>query len=194
MSAITITTADGKTSVQSPYHPDWPAEARKIGGDWRGGAWVFDSRDEERIRSLARSIYGTDGSPDPGGTVSVRISVTDARGDGGGRPASLYVAGRLIATRYDRDEQPRLADGVVLIKGGFEASAGSRNYIQLGPEDGTVVEVRDVPRAVAIDRGLEIVQSADTGMPDHEALRVERARLAARLAEIDAILKSVPLA
>jgi hypothetical protein len=92
--------------------------------------WVFDSRDEERVRALARDIYGTDGSPDPGGTVSVRIRVDDVQGERGGRPARLYCFGRLIATRFGRDEEPRLADGVILIEGGFENSAGSHNYIR----------------------------------------------------------------
>jgi hypothetical protein len=185
MSSVEITTADGKTSVRSPYHPDWPSEARARGGRWSGGVWVFDSRDEERVRALAREIYGTDGSPDPGGTVSVRIAVGDAQGERGGQPARLYEFGRLIASRFGRDDEPRLADGVILIHGGFAGSAGSHSYIQLGPLDGTVVEVRDVPRTVAVDRGLEIV--GEDG-PDHEALRAERERLIARLAEIDAIL------
>jgi hypothetical protein len=185
MSAVTVTTADGRTTVHSPYHPGWPSQARALGGRWSGGAWVFDSRDEERVRALAREVYGTDGSPDPGGTVSVRIQVCDVQGERGGHPARLYEFGRLIATRFGRDEEPRLADGVVLIEGGFGRSAGSHNYIRLGPEEGTVVEVRDVPRTVAVDHGLEI--AAEDG-PDHDALRAERARLVARIAEIDTIL------
>lgn len=185
MSTVTIETADGTTTVRSPYHPDWPGKAHALGGKFRQGVWVFDARDEDRIRALARSIYGTDGTPEPGGTVSVRVEVSDARGDRGGRPASLYVAGRLIATRFHRDEQPRLGDGVVLLAGGFTASAGSHNYIELGPRDGTVVEIRDVPRAMAVEHGLEIV---DNDEPDRDALLAERERLSARLAEIDAIL------
>ncbi|MFF0095300.1 hypothetical protein ACFYSF_35960 [Streptomyces canus] len=117
----------------------------------------------------------------------MRIDVDNVQGERGGQPARLYEFGRLIATRFGRDEEPRLADGVILIEGGFERSAGSHNYIQLGPPslDGTVVEVRDVPRTVAVARGLEIV--SEDG-PHHEALRAERERLVARIAEIDAIL------
>jgi hypothetical protein len=185
MSNVTVTTANGKTTVESPYHPDWPAQARTLGGRWSGGAWVFDSRDEGRVRELARDIYGTDGTPDAGGTVTVRIGVSDVRGDRGGRPATLYRYGRKIATRFGRDEEPRLGEGVVLISGGFAGSAGSHNYISLGPLDDTVVEVRDIPRSVAVDHGLDVV---DEGRVDHEALRAERERLTARIAEIDAIL------
>ncbi|MER5973310.1 hypothetical protein ABT112_26890 [Streptomyces sp. NPDC002055] len=186
MSTVTITTAGGKTTVRSPYDPNWPSSARALGGRWSGGVWVFDSRDEERVRELAREVYGTDGTPDAGGTVTVRISVEDVRGERGGRPATLFRHGRQIATRFGRDEKPRLGDGVVLISGGFQSSAGSHNYLELGPLDDTVVEVRDVPRSVAVDHELQIV--GEEGRPDHEALRAERERLAARITEIDAIL------
>jgi hypothetical protein len=185
MSHVTVTTANGKTTVEAPYHPDWPALARKLGGQRPGRVWVFDSRDEERVRELAREVYGTDGTPDAGGTVTVRIGVGDVRGEKGGRPATLYRYGRKIATRFGRDQEPRLGEGVVLISGGFAGSAGSHNYIELGPLDDTVVEVRDIPRSVAVDHGLKIVGE---GPVDHEALRAERERLTARIAEIDAIL------
>ncbi|MFD3889963.1 hypothetical protein [Streptomyces microflavus] len=184
MSTVTVTTANGKTTVESPYHPDWPSQARALGGKWSGGAWVFDARDDERVRELAREIYGTDGTPDVGGTVTVRIPVGNAQGEKGGRPATLYQYGRTIATRYGRDEEPRLGAGVVLISGGF-GQGGSHNYIELGPLDDTVVEVRDMPRSVAVAHGLEIVGE---GQVDHKALKAERERLTARIAEIDALL------
>ncbi|MGW8558149.1 hypothetical protein [Streptomyces tubercidicus] len=186
MTSVTITTDNGKTYVDSPYHPGWPEEARNLGGRWSGGVWSFDARDEERVKALARRIYGTDGTPDPAGTVTVRISVHDVRGEGDGRPVTLYLYGREIATRYERDGRPRLGPGVILVEGGFDSSAGSHKYIQIGPKPGTVVEVRDMPRTVAHDHGLEIVDE-DTA-PDREALTEERERLVARLAEIDAIL------
>lgn len=183
---VTITTTGRKTTVRAPFHPDWPSQARKLGGRWTDGAWVFDSRDEVRVRDLARDVYGTDGTRDPAGTVTVRISVDDVRGDRGGHPAVLYQAGRKIAARYGRDEEVRLGEGVVLVSGGFLHSAGSHSYIELGPLEGTVVEVRDVPRVLAEDHGLEIV--AEDTSPNRDALLAERERLTARLAEIDRIL------
>ncbi|MEU5811197.1 hypothetical protein [Streptomyces sp. NPDC047718] len=47
------------------------------------------------------------------------------------------------------------------------------------------MEVRDVPRSVAVNHGLEIVGE---GRLDHDALRAERERLTARIAEIDTLL------
>ncbi|WP_371591240.1 hypothetical protein [Streptomyces sp. NBC_00470] len=117
----------------------------------------------------------------------MRIEVDDTRGPGGGRPATLYRFGRKIATRFGRDEDPRLAEGVVLEKGGFERSAGSMQYPQLGPLDGTYVPVHDVPRSVAEEKHLETV---DERGADVEALHAERERLLTRLAEIDNAIRS----
>jgi len=54
---------DGRIAVSSPYHPNFPARARSLGGIWNAArrVWVFDSADHDRVRSLCREIYGTDG-------------------------------------------------------------------------------------------------------------------------------------
>ncbi len=54
---------DGRIAVASPYHPKFPAGARKLGGIWNAArrVWVFDSADHDRVRLLCRAIYGTDG-------------------------------------------------------------------------------------------------------------------------------------
>ncbi|MFJ4418773.1 hypothetical protein [Streptomyces sp. NPDC088925] len=188
MSTVTITTENGKTSVHSPYHPDWPSQARDLGGKWRGGAWVFDARDETRVRELARAVYGTDGSPDED-TVTVRLPAPHLTGEAN-RPVAWWAFGREIAARFSRDERVRLGDGVVIVSGGFERGGGSVKYPSLNPKDGTVVEVRDVPRAlVAGEEDAEIVEEAGTS-PDREALTAERAKLVARIAEIDAQLNA----
>ena len=52
---------DGRIAVSSPYHPNFPAKARSLGGIWDAArrVWVFDSGDHDRVRSLCREIYGT---------------------------------------------------------------------------------------------------------------------------------------
>ncbi len=54
---------DGRIAVSSPYHPNFPARARALGGIWNAArrVWVFDAADHDRVRSLCREIYGTDG-------------------------------------------------------------------------------------------------------------------------------------
>jgi DNA repair protein RadC len=54
---------DGRIAVTSPYHVNFPARARGLGGVWDAGrrVWVFDAGDHDRVRSLCREIYGADG-------------------------------------------------------------------------------------------------------------------------------------
>ena len=76
MDDIRVETIDTITYLISPYNPDVPPAARAIGGRWDGArkAWKFDSRDEERVRSLAREVFGTDGTPEAAvDLVTVRI-------------------------------------------------------------------------------------------------------------------------
>jgi DNA repair protein RadC len=54
---------DGRIAVSSPYHPDFPARARGLGGTWDAArrVWMFDAGDNDRVRSLCCEIYGADG-------------------------------------------------------------------------------------------------------------------------------------
>jgi DNA repair protein RadC len=79
---LLITKAEnGCISVSSPYHPNFPPRARSLGGIWDTARrlWVFDASDEDRVRSLCREIYGTDGQ-ECGTTGAARFP--DAVGNG----------------------------------------------------------------------------------------------------------------
>ena len=57
---LSIFERDGKIAVRSPYHPQFPARARQLGGAWDAGRliWLFDARDEERVRELCEEVFG----------------------------------------------------------------------------------------------------------------------------------------
>jgi DNA repair protein RadC len=61
---ISIVEQDGRIVVSTPYHPDFPARARFLGGEWSAArrVWVLDVRNDSRVRALCREIYGTDGA------------------------------------------------------------------------------------------------------------------------------------
>jgi hypothetical protein len=61
---ISIAELDGRLVVTTPYHPDFPARARMLGGTWDGArrVWLFDVGEGERVKTLCREVYGTDGS------------------------------------------------------------------------------------------------------------------------------------
>jgi hypothetical protein len=177
---VHVTVADNTVTLTAPYNPDLPARARALGGKFERAtkAWRFDARDEGRVRELARDIYGTDGRPAE--TVTVRVHLVNWH-----RENTIYLFGREIATRRTRDSPVQLGQGVVLIQGGFASRGGSGTYPELEPEPGTVVEVRDVPAGHSdITDDITIVDT----VIDQAALRAERERLVARLAEIDALL------
>ena len=188
--AITLTTAaDGSLEVHSPYHPDFPAAARALGGRWRPSrrTWVFDGRDEAVVGDLLARLFGW--SPDPSGEV-VTVRVTLSRANAGGAEARL--AGRVIARRPGRDEAVVLGAGVVVVGGAFAPSAGSRQHPALIDSDGVVtLEVRDLPvEALTAARELEWTRAGGSGGagPDRAALLAERDALLTRLAELDALL------
>ena len=67
--AITLTTAaDGSLEVHSPYHPDFPAAARALGGRWRPSrrTWVFDGRDEAVVLGAGVVVVGGAFAPSAG--------------------------------------------------------------------------------------------------------------------------------
>jgi len=59
--AVSIVEQDGRLAVNSPYHPNFPARARLLGGEWDATrrVWIFDAREDDRVRSLCCEIYGT---------------------------------------------------------------------------------------------------------------------------------------
>ena len=151
MTTITTRTAkrtDGTSRfrVSSPYHPEFPARARELGGTWIADRkeWSFDLRDEARVRDLLRTVYAADGSEDASDLVAVRVDLDHAASTD-----RLLGLGRELAHRWSRDERVRLGAGVVVVAGGFPGSGGSRNHPRLAPQAGTILEVRDVPRAIA---------------------------------------------
>jgi DNA repair protein RadC len=76
---VSIVEQGGRIVVGTPYHPNFPARARLLGGDWDAlrHVWIFDASEDDRVRSLCREIYGTDGSTD--GVARI----PDAKGQGG---------------------------------------------------------------------------------------------------------------
>jgi DNA repair protein RadC len=87
---LSIVERDGHIAVSSPYHPDFPARARGLGGNWDAArrVWVFDAGDRDRVKSLCREIYGTDsdGEVAPYAEAGVRHGRNEFAEAGGARP------------------------------------------------------------------------------------------------------------
>ncbi len=204
---MNISITGSKLTVSAPFNPDWNSPAKKLGGKWdsAGRAWVFDARDEAKVRALALRIYGTDGSPVAAEdmlTLRLAASLLDGRDGsfGGSRPTSWWFAGRQVARAFGRDSGATLGDGVIVVKGGF-SSGGSVKNPSCTFSAGTIVEVRDVPRALAqklydeyhgialLDASGAVIAEATQepvepvlGAPDFGAMDLEIAAAEGRLA------------
>lgn len=195
MVTISISTLEvnGKKVVrlQSPYHRDLPDQAKALGGkfDPREKAWLFDPRDERRVREMARKIYGTDGEGVTK-TVTIRLDL-DKYGDKYGDAAEIWFGGRMVAARKYRDSEVRLGDGVIIASGGFPSSGGSAKHPRLSPKSGTVLEVRDVPETlVPQEDWLEIVP-LDPKPEKLEELIQRRERLQAELELVEEMIRQL---
>ena len=188
MSTVKIETFDNRIYLTAPYNDRLPSKAKAIGGRWSPAdkAWHFDPRDEQRVRDLATSIFGTDGTN--ADLVDVRLTATEAADEFGG----IELGGRTIAERRRRDDPVTLGEGVVRASGTFTpggaGTGGSVRYPRFGWDEHLVLEVRDVPRSVVEGDWpgftLEIIEDR----LDHDALRAEQARIEERLREIDTLL------
>jgi len=186
---VQMTNGSEKIKLVSPYHPDLPVRAKDLGGKFNGEkkCWYFDVRDEARVRELAISLFGTDGENNAE-TVTLRVTFPQGHREYNN---GVYVAGRCIARAWGRKTGAKLGEGVVLLKGNIDSGGSVQNWYT-SIEPGSVFEIRDVPRLAAEKAvqgsgesiQIEIVDSKI----DIEALKAERERLLARIAEIDAIL------
>lgn len=143
----TKTAGKDRLAVKSPYYPPFTDEARKLNGKWNAGQWEFDPRDEQRVKAALVRSYGTDGTLVPELTT-VTVEITRST------PNPYFAYGREIANRRGRDGYPRLGEGVVVIEGDFDNSAGSRANPSLVTGYSQVVrlEVRDVPVSLVAEK------------------------------------------
>ena len=145
LAGVRVVATDQSVVLYSPYHPEVPPAARRLGGRWTGDAWRFDARDEASVRELARSVYGTDGD-DNAPIADARLTVTETvrtlRG-------SVYFGGRAIASATGRDSGAWLGAGVIQLTGSSPRSGGSSRRWETLLAPGTY-EVRDVPEPALV--------------------------------------------
>jgi len=121
---VTIQIDSSKLSVKAPYHPDFPAKARSLGGKWDNVMWNFDARDETRVRALCMEIYGEDDAS-AADLVTARVHVNKSWWECN---KGLYFAGRCIAYATGRDSGARLGGGVVVLNGKFSSGGSAKNW------------------------------------------------------------------
>lgn len=179
-------TEDGKLLAYSPYNPNLPPKAKQLGGRWNGECWTFDSRDEERVKELYVNIYGTDGEIASGDLITVKAEFKEKEAELHG---GIFVGGRLLATAFGRDSGVKLGSGIIILEGNFYSGGSMKNWKTIVSE-GTVFEIRDIPRTKIseIENDDRLINVTVIEPENKDSLIKEKEKLLQRISEIDAVL------
>lgn len=178
--------------VESDYNWLFIKAARALNGSFSNKKWCFNIVDEERVRAACFKYYGDDGIQRD--TVTLRAEWQES---GSRQCGAIEVFGRQVASATGRDSGARTKSGVILLEGGFSSGGSYKNW-ETKVASGTVVLIRDFPRAAALelveecepdDRLLYSIEPEQTVI-NKDALAAERERLMGRIAEIDSLLSN----
>lgn len=177
---ISIQTSGSSITITTPYNPAFVTELKSTFGRnarWNAAdkAWTVPAADEAKARELVRNHYGTDGTEQASGGVTVTVRWT-AHTDEVAERGPVMRYGRPIVSAQGRDTGAIPQSGVVLESGEIR-SGGSRQYWETIVREGAVLVIHDVPLALAQADEHAVIVSDDMA---------EAERLQARLAELDA--------
>ena len=145
MARVSTEIKNGKLLVVSEYNAEWGKRAKTLGGKWQSGskAWAFDPEDAAEVSAVLLDIYGEDGSGDVETCdITVRVDLLD-------NDQEITLCDLPVCRRRYRDEAVRMADGVILLSGGFPSSGGSVKNPRCNAEEGTLAKIKKVPVALA---------------------------------------------
>lgn len=184
-----IAIADGKASIRTPYNIEFVQRVKLMGGKWDSSSrrWVVDERRVEAVRAAMTEVYGRS-DLEPGELVKVRVTFDNGYHECCG-PITLF--GATIASASGRDSGARVGDRVVFLSGEPYSGGSAKNWLTV-IRSGSQIEIYDVPAEYASKCIGELPASVHAEIIrddiDRDALRAERDRLLARIAEIDKLL------
>lgn len=188
MSDFEIRVKDGKAEIYTPFNRQFVDKVKLMGARWNGSArcWTMDADAVEDVRKVMRDVYGRDDGS-AGETVTVTLEFAYGYDSDYGEPVTIL--GRTIATAFGRDSGARVGDGVMFLEG-KPTSAGSRKNWYVSIPSGSIVKLLKVPKTLieAADLPDGVTMAVTDDSIDRAALESEKAKLMARIAEIDALL------
>lgn len=183
-----IKIADGKAAIYTPYNAEFVSRIKLLGGRWNPSekCWTVAEFKVDDVRAVMRSIYGQDDQP-VAETVDVILTFDEEYSELCG-PVTLL--GRTIAAARGRDSGARMGDDVMFLEGQPKSGGSVKNWRTIIPA-GSVVKLPNLPKTATKECELPegVTMQIIGGDIDLEALKAEKEKLLARLAEIDAILK-----
>ena len=184
-----ITTKNGKAYISTPYNKEFISKIKQIGGArWNGSekCWVIPESEIDTARQYMQEVYGETDLPDDGERITVDVTFLEMASDW---HEGITLFGKQICRAFGRDSGAKVGDDVTLIEGKI-GSGGSRANWSTIVHEGAKFRIRNVTRAaLQIDHPYNIkVEEVKKDGIDKEALRIEKEKLLARLAEINALL------
>ena len=181
----------GRVYLTTPYNTEFIQRIKRCGGCWDAESrrWHVPEDALPVARTIMREIYGeTDEAP---AVETVTLEATFTR-DAVGYGVPIELAGRVIARAWGRDSGARSGNEVAFVKGNPTSGGSTRNWTTIVPA-GSVVLLFRVPIALAhkllADPPEDVnVRIIDDPKLNHAALIEEKAKLLARIAEINALL------
>ena len=191
MCNIKVTVKDGRASIYTPFNRDFVAAIKSnIGGrkwDADNKCWTVPEEALPQVRQIMMSIYGETDLPDAGGSVTVKVTFKEEYSS---RCADVVIFKKVLASARGRDSGARPGDDVTFLEGEPTSGGSCKNWESVVPA-GCVVLLRHVPLTVWEqekdgDNGGYVAEIVDEGKEaKRKELEAEKARLLARIAEID---------
>lgn len=186
-----ITIIDTAAYLDTPYNPEFVSLIKNIGGarwDSSRREWKIPAACVEQAREIMRRVFGECDLPDE--TRRVNVKLTFSESVCGNTRESLIIFGKQIARAYGRDSGAVVGGDVSFIEGKPTSDGSRANYYARVPA-GAVALLRNVPESILhedLPDGVTYEIMPEETAPSREALLAEKARLTARLAEIDKLL------
>ena len=187
MCNIKVTIKDGRASVFTPFNRDFVAAIRNVGGrkwDADDKCWTVPEEALPQVRQIMMDVYGETDLPDTCGSVTVKVTFKEEYSE---RRNDVIIFKKVIASARGRDSGARPGDDVTFLEGKPTSGGSMKNWESVVPA-GAVVLLRHVPLSVwEQDKDSEYytAEIVDEGKEKRKELEEEKARLLARIAEID---------
>jgi predicted DNA-binding transcriptional regulator len=192
---IRIEKNNGKIDIYTPYNSTFVKAIKLIGGarfDGQKRCWVLPEDYIEDVRAILFDVYGCD---DQGAPETVDIKVEVYEGLVSGYCKGIDIANRTIAYATGRDSGAKVGRTTMLVEGEIDSGGSKKNWTT-EISAGSVFKVKGVLKSMLekeIDEdgnwiGLPAKITILSENIDVEALKEEKKRLEARLAEIEKTL------
>lgn len=174
--------------VFTPYNEGFVAQMRNLKGFWdyEQQCWWLNAGKIPAIRSAMRDHFGAD---DTGDTETTTVWLTFRESKGSFR-SDYCLLGKVLCHATSRNGGGTPGEDVYYLSGKPESGGSIKNWSSIVPA-GSVIRLSNVPWALldSLDLPPDIdIEYHGNDPVDKEALLEERARLTARIEEIDKLL------